>query len=101
MLPIHQFQFHTTGKKEEVEKQLDNDVRMGIIPNTPVEETTKWCLMPINKYCEREPHHTPRPFDIVNNIPPKTYKTTLDAYNGYHKDPLDEESMKLTTFITE
>ena len=55
----------------------------------------------IYKYCERETHHTPRPFDAVSNIPPKSYKTVLDAYNGYHQVPLDEESSKLTTFITE
>ena len=32
---------------------------------------------------------------------PRTYKTVLDAYNGYHQVPLDKESVKLTTFITE
>ena len=58
-------------------------------------------FQPINKYCERETHHTPRPFDCVSNIPPKSYKTVLDAYNGYHQVPLDEESSKLITFITE
>ena len=63
---------------------------MGIIRKAPAGETTEWCMrmitvakkdsspsrtidfQPINKYCEREPHHTQRPFDIVSNIPPKT-----------------------------
>ena len=35
------------------------------------------------------------------NIPPKSYKTVLDAYNGYHQVPLDEASSKLTTILTE
>ena len=39
---------------------------------------------PINKYCKRIPHAVPRPFDIVSNIPQKTYKTVFDAYQGYH-----------------
>ena len=85
----------------------------------PLGEPTEWCMkmvtvpkkdgsprrtidfQPINKFCKREVHHTPCPFDIVSNLPPKCYKTVLDAYNGYHQVPLDEESIKLTTFITE
>ena len=30
--------------KEEVKKQSDNDVRMGIIRKATVGETTKWCM---------------------------------------------------------
>ena len=56
---------------------------------------------PIKKYCERELHHTSKSFDIVSNIQLKTYKTTLDAYNGYYQVSLDEESIKLTTLKTE
>ena len=105
--------------KDEVKRQLEKDIEMGIIRKAPIGEPTEWCMrmvtvskkdgtprrtidfQPINKYCERETHHTPRPFDVVSNIPPKSYKTVLDAYNGYHQVPLDEESSKLTTFITE
>ena len=105
--------------KDEVKRQLEKDTEMGIIRRAPIGEPTEWCMrmvtvskkdgtprrtidfQPINKYCERETHHTPRPFDVVSNIPPTSYKTVLDAYNGYHQVPLDEESSKLTTFITE
>ena len=38
---------------------------------------------------------------MVNSIPSKSYKTVLDAFNGYHQVALDEESRQLTTFITE
>ena len=105
--------------KKEVKEQLDQDEEMGIIRKVPVGEATEWCMrmvtvpkkdgsprrtidfQHINKFCKREAHHTPRPFDAVSSIPPHTYKTTLDAFNGYHQVPLDEESVKLTTFITE
>ena len=98
-----------------MKRQLEKDIEMGIIRIAPIE----WCMrmvtvskkdgrprrtidfQRINKYCERETRHTPRPFNVVSNIPPKLYKTVLDAYNGYHQEPLDEESSKLTTFITE
>ena len=105
--------------KEKVKQQLDKDVELGILHKAPLGEPTEWCMkmvtvpkkdgsprrtidfQPINKFCKREVHHTPCPFDIVSNLPPKCYKTVLDAYNGYHQVPLDEESIKLTTFITE
>lgn len=105
--------------KNEVKNQLDKDVAMGILRKAPVGEPTEWCMnmvtvakkdgsprrtidfQPINKYCLRETHHTPCPFDIVSSIPSKSFKTVLDAFNGYHQVPLDEPSIKLTTFITE
>ena len=32
-------------------------------------------------------------------VPANTYKSVLDAWNGYHSCVLDEESKPLTTFI--
>ena len=105
--------------KEEANAALDADVRKGILRKVPVGERTDWCMrmlvvpkhdgsprrtvdfQPLNKYIDREIHHTPTPFQVVSSIPPKMYKTVLDAYNGYHQVPLDEESSKMTTFITE
>ena len=69
--------------------------------NCPQEPRRTTDFHPINKFCKREVHHTPCPFDTVGNFPPKCYKTILDAYDGYHQVPLDEVSIKLTTFITE
>ena len=99
---------------EEVKEQLDEDVRLGIIREAPLGEPSEWCMRmvtvakkdgkprrtPLNKYCKREIHHTPTPIDVVSNIPSKSYKTVLDAYNGYHQVPLTEDSVKLTSFIT-
>ena len=105
--------------KQKVKEQLDQDEELGIIRKAPVGVATEWCMrmitvpkkdgsprrtidfQPINKHCQRETHHTPNPYDVVSNIPQKSYKTALDAYNGYHQVPLDDESINLTTFITE
>ena len=40
------------------------------------------------------------PFTLVSPVPPNTYKTILDAVDGYQAIDLDEESQQLTTFIT-
>ena len=37
----------------------------------------------------------------MSGIPEHSYKTVADAYNGFHQSELDEESRKLTTFITQ
>ena len=105
--------------KEEVKAQLDMDEKKGVIQKVPVGELREWCMrmvtvskkdgspcrtidfQPINKYCRRDPHYTPTPFEAVSAIPPRTYETIVDAYNGYHQVPLDEECIKLTTFISE
>ena len=55
----------------------------------------------LNTSCLRETHHTPTPFNLVSGIPQHAYKTTADAHNGFHQSELDEESSKLTTFITQ
>ena len=105
--------------KQKVKEQLDQDEELGIIRKAPVGVATEWCMrmttvpkkdgsprrtidfQPLNKHCQRETHHTPNPYDVVSNIPQKSYKTALDAYSGYHQVPLDDESINLTTFITE
>ena len=54
----------------------------------------------LNKACLRETHHTPSPFDMVSGVPGHTFKTVMDAFWGFHQVELDEESQRLTTFIT-
>ncbi len=59
-------------------------------------------LWTYNRECLSETHHTQAPFYIVNQIPPSnTYKTLLDAKDGYHAVELDEESRDFTTFLNE
>ncbi|KAK3889447.1 hypothetical protein Pcinc_006555 [Petrolisthes cinctipes] len=102
----------------EVKKQLDEDIRKGILEPVPVGEATEWCArmvvvakksgqprrtvdyQKLNAACKRETHHTRTPFDLVSGIPRHTYKTTSDAHWGFHQVELQEDSKRLTTFIT-
>ena len=105
--------------KEEIKADLDRDVKNGIIEPVPVGERVTWCspmvvvpkkdgrprrtvdLQKLNKQCHRETHHCQSPFKLACQVPSETKKTVLDATDGYHSIPLDEESKHLTTFITE
>ena len=103
---------------DEVKQQLDEDVRREVIEAVPAGEPTQWCarmvvvpkkdgrarrtvdFQPLNRACKRETHHTRTPFDMISSVPKHTFKTVADAYAGYHQIQLDDESKKLTTFIT-
>ena len=102
-----------------VKRDMDKDVRLGIIEPVPQGTPTEWCsrmvvaakksgdprrtvdMQQLNKATLRETHPSPTPFSIVSVTPTKTYKTVLDAWNGYHSLPLAEDSKDATTFVTE
>ena len=102
----------------KVRRQLDVDIDKGIIEVVPAGEPTEWCsrmvVVPkkdgrprrtvdfqrLNRASLRETHHTRPPFDLVSSVPKHAFKAVADAYSGYHQVPLNEESRKLTTFIT-
>ena len=104
---------------EVVRKLLDRDIKLNIIEEVLVGEPVEWCshmvtvkkhdgspricvdFQALNRNCLRETHPNMYPLDIVSNIPHYTYKTVAGAFHGYHQVLLDEESSKLTTFITE
>ena len=54
----------------------------------------------LNAQCIREPNYSQSPFHTARRIPHNTWKSVLDAVDGYHSVELDEESSRLTTFIT-
>ena len=105
--------------REKVKQQLDEDVRLGVIekvePNTP----NTWChraiwtrkpdgnprrvvdFQSLNKHCIRDTYHTVSPFHQARSIPPRTYRTVTDAWNGYHSVPVDSSDRHYLTFITE
>ena len=103
---------------EEVRKSIETDVEAGILTRVPFNEPTNWCArmvivakkdgrprrtvdyQQLNAQCIREPNHAEPPFHAARRIPSKTWKTVLDAVDGYHSVELDSESSKLTTFIT-
>ena len=57
-------------------------------------------LQRLNSQCIRELHHVESPFQLASQVPKNMYKTLLDAVDGYQAVELDEESQKLTRFIT-
>ena len=103
-----------------VEAQLASMVTKGVIEKVPVSESFTWChlmvvvpkkssaesritvdLTGLNKYVQRLAYPTRVPSEVIANIPiGMRYFTTLDSRHGYWQVPLDEESSKLTTFIT-
>ena len=104
--------------KDTVLEELRRDVRLGVLEEVPTNTPTTWCsrmciqvkkngkprrtidLQALNKHAVRQTHATETPFHIVSAVPPNTFKTTMDAWNGYHSVPIKEEDRHLTTFIT-
>lgn len=105
--------------KAQVKADLDRDVRLGIIEPVPPGTPTVWCsrmvvvpkkdgkprrtvdLQSLNKATYRLTHHTPSPFNQAVLVPPSSWKTCLDAWNGYHSMRLNPSASDATTFITE
>ena len=105
--------------KEEVKQSLDEDVKRGIIKPVVIGTPVQWCflmavatkkdgrsrrrvdLQRLNAQSLRETHYCQSPFQLASQLPSYTYKTVIDAVDGYHAVPFDEESRQLKTFITE
>ena len=104
--------------KERVEAEIRRDVRLGVLEEIPPNTPSTWCsrmciqtkkngnprrvidLQPLNKHCVRQTHAGESPFQIVSEVPTHTFRTTMDAWNGYHSVPIRTEDRHLTTFIT-
>ena len=104
--------------QDEIKRQLDEDVALGVLEPVPYGETSKYChrmvvtrkadgtprrtidMSSLNKATIRETHHVRPPFQQARSIPPNTWKTGTDAWNGFHMVPLREEDIPKTTFIT-
>lgn len=55
----------------------------------------------LNRFIRRPIHPFPSPSEIISSIPADAkWFAKLDATKSYRQIPLDEESKKLTTFIT-
>ena len=105
--------------KDTIKEGLDRDVERGIIKKVDIGTPVEWCspmvivtkkdgtprrtidLQKLNEQSMRETHHCSSPFQLASQVPRDTYKTVIDAVDGFHAIPLDEESQKLTVFITE
>ena len=105
--------------QEAVKKQLDDDVKLGVIEKVPMGEPSIWChrmvitakedgsprrtvdLSPLNAHCLRETHHVKSPFQQAKSVPPGTWKSVTDAWNGFHSVPIAPEDRHFTTFLTQ
>ena len=104
--------------QEDVFAGLDQDCRLGVIEPVPVGTPVTWChrmiiipkksgkprrnvdMQALNDHAVRETRHSQSPYHQARSIPPKTWKTVMDCWNGYHSIPLREEDRHYTTFIT-
>ena len=105
--------------KEKVLKSLETDVKLGVCERVPPNTKDIWCspmiitpkkngeprrivdLRHLNKSAARQTHGGETPFSLATSVPPGTYRTTCDAWNGYHSVPIREEDRHYTTFLTE
>ena len=103
---------------DEVKAGLENDVKLGVLEKVPVGEPTTWCsrmvvvakkdgkprrtvdFQHLNKASGRQTNPVKAPFLQATSINAETWKTCLDAWNGFHSIPLCEEDCHLTTFVT-
>ena len=103
-----------------VKQQLDDMAKQGIIERVPVGESTPWLhpmvvipkkntnepricvdLRGLNKYVKRPVHLSKTPRDAVMRIPEGMhFFTTMDSRKGFWQIELDDESKKLTAFLT-
>ena len=78
--------------KQQVEKEIRRYVKLGVLEEFPPNMSTTWCsrmciqtkksgkprrvidLQPINKHTVRQTCVGESPFEIVNEIPPRTYR---------------------------
>ena len=104
--------------RDQVYADIARDVALNVIEPVPLGEPSDWChhmvvarkhdgsprrtvdLSPLNKFCKRETHNPEQLFHIVRRVPRDTWKTVVDAWNGYHSLPLRESDRHLTTFVT-
>ena len=74
--------------------------RMVLVPKKDGTHRRTVDYQPLNMICLREPNYCESPFHTARRVPQHTWKTVVDTVDGYHSVELDEESSKLTTFIT-
>jgi hypothetical protein len=104
--------------KEQVKKDLDRDVVMGVIERVPENVDTTWChrmvltrkhsggvrrnvdLQPLNKACQRQTHPCEPPLQQALTVPGGMLKTKTDAFQGFHSCKLRESDKDYFTFIT-
>ena len=101
-----------------MKRDLDRDEKIGVLEKVPIGHPSTWISLMVcvaksngdprrtvdyqklNKAAVRQTHSTETPFNMASGIPQNTYKTVLDAWNGFHSIPLRKEDMHLITFLS-
>ena len=104
--------------EDKIKRDLDRDIDMGVLEKVDVNEPVTWCsrmvvtrkhngeprrtidLQALNDASLRQTHPTMPPFQQVMSIPGGHWKSTTDAFNGYHSVSIRPEDRHLTTFLT-
>ena len=104
------------AKRPEVKKELDRQVKLGIL--VPVSDPTDWvnsmvvaekkdgsvriCIDPkdLNKVIKREHFQIPTKEEVLAQMAGAKHFSKLDAKSGFHQIRLDEKSSLMTTFNT-
>ena len=101
-----------------VEEELRRDEQLGVIERVPEGEVPKFTfrmvitrktngqprrtvdMSPLNRQAKREVHSVRAPFKQARTIEAKSWRTVIDAWNGYHSLVIHKDDRGLTTFIT-
>jgi hypothetical protein len=104
--------------QEDVLAGLLKDVQLGVLERVPLNTPDTWCsrmviatkkdgkprrtvdFKPVNASSPRQTHIVEAPYMQAISVPPRTWRTTLDAWEGYHSVPIAIEDAHKTTFIT-
>ena len=104
--------------EDKIKRDLDRDIDMGVLEKVDVNEPVTWCsrmvvtrkhngeprrtidLQALNEAGLRQAHPTMPPFQQAMSIPGGHWKSTTDAFNGYHSVSIRSEDRHLTTFLT-
>ena len=104
--------------QERVFKDLERDVRLGILEKVPPNTPDTWCsrmvvtakadgaprrtvdLQHVNRNSVRQTHHVESPFHLADKVPQGSLKTVTDAWNGFHSMLMYSDDRHITTFIT-
>ena len=105
--------------QEEVARQLERDVALGVIERVPPNTPVTWLhsmvltpksdgtprrtidLQPLNRHSVRETHYVVPPVKQARAVPRNVYKTVTDAWNGFHSIEIQPGDRDKTTFLTE
>ena len=115
---IHKPSTIPTHWVDQVKKDLQRDIELGVLERVPSNTPTTWCsrmyvvgkktgeprrvvdLRAVNSATSRQTHSTEPPFRQASSVPPKTWRFSTYAWNGYHSIPLDINDRHVTTFLT-